>query len=72
MYATRKGRGGGILPGKPPFALRSHSTFSWAEKSTFDECRMETEKTPPPAAGIRATSPRDVEKVDRSSWANLI
>ena len=30
---------------------------------------ISTVKTPP-VVGIRATSPRDVEKVERSSWAN--
>ena len=30
---------------------------------------MSTVKTPP-VAGISETSPRDVENVDRSSWAN--
>lgn len=26
----------------------------------------------PPVEGCRATSPRDVEKVERSSWANFL
>lgn len=39
------------------------------EKSAGDACRMETVKTPP-VVGIRATSPREVLNVERSSWAN--
>ena len=31
---------------------------------------MSTVKTPP-VEGIKATSPREVENVERSSWANL-
>lgn len=71
-------------PGKPPSAFRSHnlvvlvseswpSAFVSASVSSVlvgsAAWTMSTVKTPP-VEGIKATSPRDVENVERSSWAN--
>jgi len=65
------------VSGKPPSTLRSQRT--WLEVVVVPawgggggaEWVISTTKTPP-VEGWRATSPREVEKVDSSSWANLI
>lgn len=66
------------VPGNPPSALRSQSRVVWVvgrcplatSRSDCAEAQtMSTVKTPP-VAGMSETSPKDVEKVERSSWAN--
>lgn len=69
-----KGKGGedvDDLPGNPPIDFRSQRRVSRVEKSCGEAWRMVTVKMPP-VVGIRATSPREVENVERSSWANCI
>lgn len=68
----------GKLPGNPPSALRSQSrcfctttTPSPAPRSDSAAWWSWTIKVPP-VDGCRATSPREVEKVERSSWANFM
>ena len=72
------------IPGKPPSVFRSHnlvvsgsSLWVCALVSTLPSSLLGGEgawtmsivKTPP-VEGIKATSPREVENVERSSWAN--
>ena len=72
------------IPGKPPSVFRSHNLvvpvsrlWVFARVSTLLSSllvgsrawMMSTVKTPP-VEGIKATSPREVENVERSSWAN--
>ena len=64
------------IPGNPPSRFRSQRRVSCVLTSSFKAgvaaaCQMVTVKTPP-VLGIRATSPRSVPNVDRSSWANYI
>ena len=65
------------LPGNPPSVFRSHSleTCDWRCWGSFDSefsfdgvavCNKSIVKTPP-VEGIKETSPRDDEKVERSS-----
>ncbi len=55
--------------GNPPSVFRSQRIDSLAVKSAAEAWRIVTVKTPP-VLGMRHTSPRVVEKVERSSWAN--
>lgn len=62
------------IPGNPPSRFRSQRRVSCVLTSSFKAgvtaaCQMVTVKTPP-VLGIRATSPKSVPNVDRSSWAN--
>lgn len=73
------------VPGNPPSAFRSHNLTvvvltearSWdvsVAASGLGDLGIWTRSTvkTPPVEGIKATSPRDVENVERSSCANLI
>lgn len=64
-----------FVSGKPPSALRSQRVQAWTVLPgdedvavAGEECKISTVNVPP-VEGWRATSPRDVENVDRSSWA---
>lgn len=62
------------IPGNPPFVFLSQITVSFvvvvvSSSGADEEWYMVTVKIPP-VVGIRATSPRSVLKVERSSWAN--
>ena len=65
------GRNEFFLPGNPPFIFLSHridSCVVLGEVVLGERWIMDIVYVPP-VVGIRATSPRDVEKVERSSWA---
>jgi hypothetical protein len=59
------------IPGKPPSLFRSHKILSCVVicPSFIVPCHIVTVNTPP-VLGTRATSPRSVLNVERSSWAN--
>ena len=63
-----------FVSGKPPSVLRSQRVVDWreaVEEEDDDGGRwwIVTMKVPP-VEGWRATSPRERENVERSSWAN--
>lgn len=67
-----------FVSGKPPSVLRSQRVVDWTDAGVVDEefevkdgerWWIVTMKVPP-VEGWRATSPRERENVERSSWAN--
>lgn len=71
----RMGDGVLTVPGNAPSVFRSQRRVVWVWGCVcwfggWAEWTMSTVKTPP-VEGRRETSPREVEKVERSSWANL-
>lgn len=66
-----------FVSGKPPSVLRSHRVVDWTDAGEVDEeVEVDGERwwivtmKVPPVEGWRATSPRERENVERSSWAN--
>ncbi|KUI60104.1 hypothetical protein VP1G_11169 [Cytospora mali] len=57
-----------LVSGKPPSVLRSQRVRAWVVEFVGEEWKISTMKVPP-VLGCRATSPREVENVERSSWA---
>lgn len=68
-----------FVSGKPPSVLRSHRVVDWTDGGDDEELDEEEDAGErwwmvtmkvPPVEGWRATSPRERENVERSSWAN--